>query len=175
MMCDFIIAAERKAGHRGDHRLPHLAHLFPIAGDVVAEVGVHVAVRGHRADVGAGRKCFFVAGDDDAANAGIGIGSAHRLAELVHQRIVERVELLGPVQCDQHHGERAVGAVVSGSEDVLSVHRSSISRCGQGGDQQQTIRAGRRRLQYGMSSRHPRERHAPRSRTLWPTNIRNHR
>ena len=54
-----------------------------------------------------------------------------RAAELVHQRVVERVELLGPVQRDQCHVERAGCSGVSRGGDELVVHRSSFWRCRQ--------------------------------------------
>jgi hypothetical protein len=73
---------------------------FPVAGDVVALVGVGKAVFGHGADVGTGGKGLFAAGDDHAADGLVGIKGLERLAQFVHQLVVQRVELLGAVQRD---------------------------------------------------------------------------
>jgi hypothetical protein len=73
---------------------------FPVAGDVVALVDVGKGVFGHGADVGAGGKGLFAAGDDHAADGLVGIKGLERCAQLVHELVVERVELLGAVQRD---------------------------------------------------------------------------
>jgi hypothetical protein len=58
-------------------------------------------LKGHGADVGAGGKGLLAAGDDDAADAVVGVKGQQRGAQLVHQRVVQRVQLLGAVQFDR--------------------------------------------------------------------------
>jgi hypothetical protein len=45
-------------------------------------------------------KCLFAAGDDHAADGRVGIEGLERGAQLIHQRVVQRVELLGAVEGD---------------------------------------------------------------------------
>ena len=83
------------------HRLAHLADLFPVARDEGALVDIHVAPVGHRRDVGAGGEGLVAAGDDDGAHAGSASKASKGNAERVHQRIVERIELRRAVEPDQ--------------------------------------------------------------------------
>ena len=53
---------------------------------------------GHGTYVGSGSKRFFAAGDDDASDARIGVKCGYGSAKLVHQLVVERVELFGPIK-----------------------------------------------------------------------------
>jgi hypothetical protein len=110
-------AAQCEACHRGDHRLAHLAHRLPVAGDEVAQVGVHVGLGRHRADVGAGREGLLVAGDDDAADAVVTVEAQHRGAQFLHQAVVQRVQLLRPVQRD-HRGTAGAIAVDCGQDEL---------------------------------------------------------
>jgi hypothetical protein len=109
-------AAQGKAADGRDHRLAHAADLLPVAGDVVLVVDVGEGVGGHGADVGAGGKRLFAAGQDDAADAVVGVKAFERLAQLIHELVVQGVELLGPVQGDDAHFEafRAFGAGFNG-------------------------------------------------------------
>jgi hypothetical protein len=90
-------AAEREPAHGRDHRFADLPDGFPVARDVVALVDVGKAVARHRADVGAGGEGLLAAGDDHAANGVVGVEGLERGAELVHQLVVERIELLGAI------------------------------------------------------------------------------
>jgi hypothetical protein len=68
---------------------------------IVTDAGV-----GHLLDVGAGGKGFLAAGDDDAAYALVGVEGLQRGDQFRHQRTVERVQRLRPVQL--HHADAAV-------------------------------------------------------------------
>src|SRR5262249_15612999 len=76
---------------------------------------VHVAVVLHRCDVGTGGKCFFAAGDDDGADAVVGVARPEGVAELRHEVRTERVELLSAIERDKagapppFHGDERVG------------------------------------------------------------------
>ena len=114
----FTAAAQRKAGHRGNHRFAHAEDRLPVAGDEVAAIGF---VEGHlrdARDVGAGSEGLFAAGDDDAADGVVGIKDQQRGAQLVHQRIVQRIELLGAVQRDEAGAAAAVAANVGQDKGV---------------------------------------------------------
>jgi hypothetical protein len=127
-MMSHIIASSLpppKARHRGDHRLAHLADGLPVAGDEAARVGLHVAQRGHGGDVGARRKGLLAAGDDDAADAFVGIEGQQRRAQLVHQLPVQGIELLGPVQGDQAGLARALAPDLG--QDAFIAHGVFLS------------------------------------------------
>src|SRR5262245_1420712 len=113
---DLAPAAERVAGDRRDHRLAHLLHALPVAGDVVGLVHVHVRPARHRPDVRARGKGLLAAGQNDRADAIVRVELEERVAELVHERVVQRVQLLRPVQRDQSDPAARLG------EDVLVGH-----------------------------------------------------
>ncbi len=94
-------AAQRIAGHRGDHGLADALERFPVARDVFAAVHVHVRPVFHGADVSPRREGLFATGDDDAADVGIGLECQQRGAQFVHELIVQRVERLGTIQRQQ--------------------------------------------------------------------------
>src|SRR2546425_12936069 len=52
----------------------------------------------HRADVRPCGEGLVAAGDDDRADPVVGVEFRERVAELVHQRVVERVQGLGTIQ-----------------------------------------------------------------------------
>jgi hypothetical protein len=80
----------------------------------------HVGLGGHRADVGAGREGLVAAGDDDAADGVVAIEAGERGPQLVHQTVVQRVQLLRPVQADQGGLARTFAAHFG--EDELVAH-----------------------------------------------------
>ena len=113
---------ETRAGddavHRGDDRLAHLADLrddrVVAAAQLVAELEV---LTGHDlqeaiAQILPGREPATRAGDDDRADRGIGCGLVDRDRERARQRLVERVEDLGPVE--GYHRERAIAFEAQG-------------------------------------------------------------
>ena len=55
---------------------------------------------GHGRNVGAGRKGFFAAGDDDAANGLIGIECLECCTQFVHQGAIQSVQSFGAVEGD---------------------------------------------------------------------------
>jgi hypothetical protein len=67
------------------------------------------------------RERLLAAGHDDRADAVVGIEGLERMTELVHQRIVQRVQLLRSIQRDQAGLARA-GSTHFG-EDAVVVHR----------------------------------------------------
>src|SRR5258706_6550060 len=93
-----VAAAERVTRDSGDHRLANAAQMLPVARNVVRHVGVHVAEVLHGGDVRAGGERFLVAGDEDRADALIGIVGIQRLRQLLHQLGVERVEVVRAVE-----------------------------------------------------------------------------
>jgi hypothetical protein len=98
--CQFAAAAHGIPRHGRDHRLAHLAYGFPVAGDEAALEHVHVGPVGHHGNVGASGERLVAAGDDDGANVRVSIQAQQRLTQCVHQGVVERIELGGPVQGD---------------------------------------------------------------------------
>src|SRR5260221_7408563 len=110
-----VATAEGVARDRGDHRLADTAQVLPVARDVVRHVGVHVAEVLHRGDVRPGSECFLVAGDEDRADALIGIVGIQRLRQLLHQLGVERVELLRAVERDD-----ADAALLLGQDEFIA-------------------------------------------------------
>ena len=119
-------AAERKARHGGDHRLANRRQRLPVARDVAGLVDVHVVEVGHRRDVGAGGKRLLAAGDDDAADAIVAVVGLQRRTQVVHQRVVQRVELLRAVQRDDAGAQRTVAML--GSQDVVVGHGAQPAR-----------------------------------------------
>ena len=106
MMKSHIMASSQpppsaKPGHRRDDRLAALADAVP-GGDEVLEVGPGVALVLHLLDVGAGGEGLLRAGEDDAADAGIGLEAVERLVDLVDRAgRVQRVQRLRPVERDE--------------------------------------------------------------------------
>ncbi len=74
------------------------------------------ALVGHLLDVGAGREGLVVAGDQQAADSGVGLVAVERLGEFGHQRAVERIERLRAVEPDD--ADPAFGL----DDDVLVAH-----------------------------------------------------
>ena len=92
--------AQGKTADRRNHRFAHRADGFPVAGDEILCVHIGKVVAGHGTNVGPSGKGFFAAGDDHAANGGVGVIGLERGAQLVHQLAVQGIELLGPVEGD---------------------------------------------------------------------------
>jgi hypothetical protein len=92
-----------------------LADLLPVAGDEIFAIGVGEAHRRHGADVGPGGKSLFTAGDDDAAHQVVRLKGLKRAGQLVHQLVVQGVELLGAVQGDDAD-LAGVGAFCAGGD-----------------------------------------------------------
>src|SRR5690606_11361421 len=74
----FAAAAEGKARNGGDHRLAATRDPVPGA-DEVPKVDVHVGLRLHLLDVGAGGKGFFGSGNDHATDAVVRLPRIERL------------------------------------------------------------------------------------------------
>jgi hypothetical protein len=111
-------AAQGEAADGGDHWLAHAANLLPIARDEIVLVNIGVIGCGHGANICAGGKGFFAAGDDHAADAVIRIEGLERRAQLVHQLVVQCVELLGAVQ-PNHTDLPAFGALPADFNDFV--------------------------------------------------------
>ena len=79
---------------------------IPVGGEVVDE-DVDVGLVRHLLDVGAGGERLLRAGDQDAADAGIGLERVDRGDQLLDERGVERVQRLRPVEADD--ADAAVG------------------------------------------------------------------
>jgi hypothetical protein len=94
--------------------------VLPVARDVVRAIGVHVAVVLHDADVRAGGERLVAAGDHHAADAVVGVELLQRLAQLLHELRVERVQLLRAVE--RNKGDAGRAALVD--EDQLIAHGS---------------------------------------------------
>ena len=80
--------------------LANVADLLPIAGDVVALVGIGKTVFGHGTDVCASRKSLFTTSQNHASNVAIGIKGFEGSAHFIHQLVIQRIELLGAIQGD---------------------------------------------------------------------------
>ena len=93
-------AAEREAGDRGDDRLARCRGLMPV-GAKIAEEHLGKILVGHFLDIGAGGESFFRSGDDHAADIAVGLERSDGPAELAHQRAVERIERLRPIEPDE--------------------------------------------------------------------------
>ena len=93
-------AAQGPAVDRGDHRLRDPANAIPLA-DAVGEQHVDRRRARHLADVGARGERPLVAGHHDRADAVVSVELLERFAQRVHDRAVERVQLLRPVEPDQ--------------------------------------------------------------------------
>ena len=93
------------------HRLP--------ARDVVVGVDLLIAPLGHRADVRAGGEGLVVAGDDDRADAGIGVERGQGHGKLGCERVVERVHPLRSIEADHPDPAKRF------NENVAVVHRGS--------------------------------------------------
>ena len=96
---ELAAAAERKARDRGDHRLARVRGRVPV-GREVAHERVDVGLVRHLLDVGAGGERLLRAGDQDAADAVVGIEGGDRLRQLGISARVERIERLRPVEPD---------------------------------------------------------------------------
>jgi hypothetical protein len=96
---ELAAAAERKAGDRRDHRLAGARDGVLVGAEIVQE-NVQIVLARHLLDVGTGGERFFRAGDDDAADAGVGLQRRQRGHQLRDQRGVERIERLRPVEPD---------------------------------------------------------------------------
>ncbi|MNV58565.1 hypothetical protein D3C71_1509510 [compost metagenome] len=92
--------AQRKTADSGNDGLADGADRFPVAGDVVALVGVGKTVFRHGANIGSGGERSFTAGNDHAADLLVGIKRLQGGPQFIHQLIVQRVELLGTVEGD---------------------------------------------------------------------------
>ena len=103
-------AAQRKAADGGNHGLANAADGFPVAGDEVALVGINKAQLLHGRNVRASGKGALAAGEDDAAHFVIGVKRLERQPQLVHQLVIERVELLRAVEGDDANALIAFGA-----------------------------------------------------------------
>jgi hypothetical protein len=77
--------------------------VLPVAADVVAGIGIRIRVVHHRGDVGAGRKRFVAARQDDHVDGRVGVELVKSVAQLVHHVVVQRVHRLRAVQADHHH------------------------------------------------------------------------
>ncbi|MCY1547698.1 hypothetical protein D9M68_837680 [compost metagenome] len=93
-------AAQGVAGHCGDDRLAPVADAVG-GGEEVLEVDLRVLLVGHLLDVRPGGEGLGRAGDDQAADPGVGFQAVQRLVEFGDQLAVQRVERLRPVQGDQ--------------------------------------------------------------------------
>ena len=87
---------------------------------------MHVVELRHRRDVGAGGEGLVAAGDDDAADAVVGVVGFQRRPEVVHQAVVERIELLRAVQRDDTDAQRTV--TMFRREDVVVGHALASAR-----------------------------------------------
>ena len=96
---ELAAAAEREARHRRHHGLPRTRDRILVGAEVVEE-GIDIRLVRHLLDVGAGGKRLLRAGDQDAADVGVGVERVDRRVELGDQRRVERVQRLRPVQAD---------------------------------------------------------------------------
>jgi hypothetical protein len=67
---------------------------------------------------------FSLPVQDNAADARVGVEGEQRRAELVHQRVVQRVELLRPVEGD-HAGAALALAVGVGEDAFVAAHRGA--------------------------------------------------
>ena len=99
-------AAQSKTTHCCDHWLANAFDLLPIAGDVVALVDIGKTVFGHRANVSPGCKGFFTASDDHATDVFIKLKGLQSVGQLVHELVIERVQLLWAIQ---RHDANAAG------------------------------------------------------------------
>ena len=96
---ELAAAAERKAGDRRDDRLARARGASQWAGEI-AEIGFDEGLVRHLLDVGAGGEGLLAAGDQQAADRVVGLEGVDRLAELDHERPIERIERLRPVEPD---------------------------------------------------------------------------
>jgi hypothetical protein len=99
---EFAAAAERKAGHRGDDRLAPSGDAVP-GRDEVVQIGGRKGEWLHLTDVGSGREGLLGPGDHDGSDRPVRVGGLERLVQLGHERGIEGVKILGPVQCYQDH------------------------------------------------------------------------
>ena len=125
-------AAQRIAGHRRDDRLAACTDLVERR-EKIAAIGFDEILLVHLLDVYAGGKRLLIAGDDDAADRGVGLEDLERAVELADELRVESVERMRAVKRDEPDFAVAcdedgfVGAVLfrrllgfrfSGGEDV---------------------------------------------------------
>ena len=115
-------AAERKARDRRDHRLARIRGRVPGGGEVAHERVDRGLVR-HLLDVGAGGEGLLRAGDQDAADAVVGVEGGDRLRQLGIERGVERVERLRPVEPDD------ADAALGFDEDGFVAHADLCYSC----------------------------------------------
>ena len=116
---ELVPAAETKAGDGTDERRPEPADRIPALHPPRIE-HVHCGRVRQLADVRAGRERPLVAGEDDAANRLVAVQLLEPCDELLHERLRERVQLLGPVQPDDR--DRVV--LLDDDECVLGAHLS---------------------------------------------------
>ncbi len=116
--------AQRITRDRGDDGLAHVAHLLPADGDEVLKENVLIGLVLHLLDVGTGGESLLAAGQDHAADAGIGLECIQRQAEFAHQVGAKRVQRLWAVQADDADPALGLGLDVL----VCSRHWMSSSR-----------------------------------------------
>ena len=101
---------------------------FPVAGNEVVAVGIHEVVVAHGRDVGAGGKGTSTPCQDDGTDTGIPVERQQCVAKLVHQGIVQSVELLGAIEPDEPHAAMGLGLDASVLRLRLA-HGVSWSEC----------------------------------------------
>src|SRR5581483_10038699 len=113
-------AAERIACDRSDDRLAAVRDAVERREEVAA-IGLDEGLFVHLLDVDAGGERLLVAGDDDAADAGIRLEAVERAVDLADQLGVEGVHGFWPVESDHSDlafgrgDDRLVGAVAFGA------------------------------------------------------------
>ena len=78
---ELAAAAERISGDRRDDRLAAMADAVE-GGEEIAAIGLDEGLGLHLLDVDAGGERLLVAGDDDAADRGVGLEGVERAVEL---------------------------------------------------------------------------------------------
>ena len=101
---------------------------FPVAGDEVVAVGIHEVVVAHGSNVGASGKGAGAPRQDDGTDVGVPVEHQQGVAELVHQGIVQGVELLGAIEADEPHAAMGLGLDASVLRLRLA-HGVSWSEC----------------------------------------------
>ena len=99
----FTAAAQREAGDSSDYRLAGGFDAFPVAGDEIGLVGVHVIEILHEANVGSCGEGFFVTGDDDTADVFVGFEGVDRGTDAVDYVIVQCIHRFRAIDADQTH------------------------------------------------------------------------
>ena len=118
-----LLSWGRPDGSQGGIRVAYDAELGDAVGfgEEVVEVDRRVVLVDHLLDVGAGGEGLLAAGNDDGADAGIGIEAAQRVAQFRHQLVAQRIQRLWPVQPDQP------GLAVGFNQDHFKCHGGSPS------------------------------------------------